>query len=83
MNRENLSKIDAAIIMAFLTAISYRVAYAYEISYQKYYHSPDMFIELNMYSITKIALFIFCFLIGACLVIYGGIYQKLGVMGMT
>lgn len=51
---KKLSKIDTAIVILILTAVSYGIAYAYQRGYKSYYGLPSMFIELNIDTITPI-----------------------------
>jgi len=46
-------KIDMALIIVFLTGLAYASAYAYELSYQKYYQLPTVFIDLNATTLTS------------------------------
>ncbi|KIL72272.1 hypothetical protein [Bacillus badius] len=42
MNREELSKIDAALLIGISTALGYGLSYVYEFNYQAYYYLPSI-----------------------------------------
>jgi hypothetical protein len=63
MDKEGLSKIDAALLITLLIGVSYGISYVFEWSYQGYYQLPSMFIDLNINTITK-SLFLTLLLVG-------------------
>ncbi|KRF46331.1 hypothetical protein ASG98_17290 [Bacillus sp. Soil531] len=83
MNKEALNKLDAAIMIATLTALSYGLAYVYQLSYNLYFHLPSIFIELNIISITKVAVVLFFILFFSWFIFYGAYKQVLNELPVS
>ncbi|KZR57850.1 hypothetical protein [Bacillus badius] len=59
MNREELSKIDAALLIGISTALGYGLSYVYEFNYQAYYYLPSIFVDLTINTVTRATFLMF------------------------
>lgn len=62
--------IDTGIIIIILTAASYALAYAYQVTYMRFYHLPHTFVEMNLTNMIVPLSVTFCLLFFFCLLIY-------------